>query len=921
MSLAPGVRLGSIEVVSRLGEGGMGEIYRGRDTRLGRDVALKTLPEALTRDAERRSRLEHEARLLASLSHPNVASLFGIEDSDGTPVLVMELVPGATLAERLVRGPLPVRDALEVARQVAEGLEAAHRRGIIHRDLKPGNVKLTPEGRVKVLDFGLAKALAAAAAADPQQAETVSRADTDTGAVMGTAAYMSPEQARGEELDERTDVWSFGCLLYECLTGRRAFAGATASDTLAAVLEHAPDWSALPANTPALVRSLLRLCLQKDRARRLQSVTDVRLQIEDALADPLEETRLAAALSGPRRRWLLMVAAGVVALAAGGVSAWLARPTPSRSVVRLIAELPPETHLAGALAFNLERTVGGNRPSRTAFALSPDGTQLVFIARKTSGRSQMYLRRLDQPLAAAIPGTEGADGPFFSPDGRWVGFWMPSSAARNNTEGALYRVAVKGGLPVKLCDTTIPFGATWGAKGSIVFSREMGLWEVSAEGGTPRQVTKAETGVVHRSPHFLPDGRGVLFTVGGQARAPAQIALHDLETGEQRLLGERGKDVRYLSGHLLYASAGALMAVRFDAKRRQVTGAPFPVLDDVMQAVNVRNTLLETGALQLQVAPSGTLVYAPGGPHPNAERAFLWLDRSGAAEPLDIPPGPYGDPRISPEGRRIAFMRDEVPETVWTYDLSRRTLGRLTFAGNALAPVWSPDGRRVAFRLSENPPGPGVFVTEADGIGDLKPVAAGFLAQPSSWSPDGRFLAVVRGSEETGNDVWIVPTDGRSSPQPFLNTPFNEAFPVFSPDGSWLAYGSDETGRWEVYVRPYPGPGPKHQISSDGGFAPVWAGSSRGLLYLAYRDPSREPGVFDVVSVDVTTSPTFRASPARVLFRRRISAGSPLRHYDVTPDGRRFLVLAPGETPDQRVTRLNVVLNWSEELKRLAAAR
>jgi serine/threonine-protein kinase len=915
VSLAPGLRIGPFEVVSRLGAGGMGEVYRARDTRLGRDVALKTLPEALARDAERRARLEREACVLASLSHPNVASLFGIEDSDGAPVLVMELVAGPTLAERLLRWPLPVREALETARQVAEGVEAAHRRGIIHRDLKPGNVKLAPEGRVKVLDFGLAMALVVAGAEDPQQAVTTSSAGTGTGAVMGTTAYMSPEQARDEELDERTDVWSFGCLLYECLTGRRAFSGATASDTLAAVLEHAPDWAALPPSTPSVVRTLLRLCLQKDRTRRLQSITDVRLQIEYALADPLEETSVAAARPASRRRWLLLVAAGVVALAAI-LPTWLAKSTPSHGVVRLIAELPPETHLAGALALNLERTVGGNRPSRTAFALSPDGTQLVFTARKSSGRSQLYLRRLDQPLAAVIPGTEGADGPFFSPDGRWVGFWMPSSAARNNIEGALYKVAVKGGLPVKLCDTTIPYGVTWGAKGSIVFSREMGLWQVSAEGGTPRQVTKAEAGVVHRSPHFLPDGRGVLFTVGGQARAPVQIALHDLETGEQRLLGERGRDVRYLSGHLLYASAGTLMAVRFDAKRRRVTGVPFPVLDDVMQAANARNTLLETGALQLQVVPSGTLVYASGGPHPNAERAFLWLDRSGAAEPLDIPPGPYLAPRIS-KGSRIAFMRDEVPETVWTYDLSRRTLGRLTFAGDAMAPVWSPDGHKVAFRLSANPPGPGIFVTQVDGSGDLKPMATAFLAQPSSWSPDGRFLAAVRGSEETRADVWIVPTDGRSSAQPFLNASFNEAYPVFSSDGSWLAYGSDETGRWEVYVRPYPGPGPKSQISSDGGFAPVWAGSGRELFYLAYRDPSREPNVFDVVSVVVTTSPTFRASPPRVLFRARITAGTPIRDYDVTPDGRRFLVLTWNEPPDQRVSRLNVVLNWLEELKRL----
>jgi serine/threonine protein kinase/Tol biopolymer transport system component len=891
-ALKTGTKLGPYEIVAPVGVGGMGEVYQARDTKLGRNVAIKVLPSAFVHDPERLARFQREARMLAALNHPNIATIYGLEHSEGVHYLVMELVPGQTLAERISKGALPVEEALKVAGQVAEALEAAHERGVIHRDLKPANVKVTPEGRVKVLDFGLAKAFAGDGGLDLSHAPTVTAMGTEEGRILGTPAYMSPEQARGKPVDKRTDIWAFGCVLYELLTARRAFRGETLSDTVAAILEREPDWQALPFTTPTQIRDLLRRCLQKDKNLRRRDAGDASIEIHDALSAPATETK-PAAVPQQFTRWRRVVAlglAGVALLAIGFIATWNRKPSSVQPVTRTVINLPLGQQLAG-----LE-----NGP---AVALSPDGTHLAYVARQ-SGIQQLYLRAMDSLEAKSIPGTEGAVNPFFSPDGQWVGFFAG---------GKLKKVSVSGGAALTLVDVAYPGGVSWGRQGMIAFLPDAvsALQQVSDAGGTPQPLTRFEKGEVsHSWPEFLPDGKAVLFAAAPNAInwSNSQVAVQSLGTGERRNLIQGGTQPRYApSGHLVYAQGGNLMAVPFDPQRMAVMGTAVPVVEDILQSPT-------GGYAQYSFSATGSLVYVPGGVQ-GTQSKLVWISRNGAEQPLAAPAHAYLGPRVSPDGQRVAVGIAEQETQIWLYDLSRETLTRLTFEGNYnYAPVWTPDGKRIAFQ--SNKEGPlNLFWQLADGSGGLERLTTSeYLHAPQSWSPDGQLLAFIEINPTTQRDIWVLrmgdPSAGSGQvrkAQPFLRTRFDETAPRFSPHGRWLAYISDESGRYEIYVQPYPGPGGKWQISTEGGTEPVWNPNGRELFY---RSGDK------MMAVDIATQPGFAAGTPRMLFERRYEpAPFPAANYDVSSDGQRFLMLKSIEQEQAAPTQINVVLNWFEELK------
>jgi len=911
-------------IVERIGAGGMGEVYRATDTKLGRDVALKVLPEVFARDAERMARFRREAQLLASLNHPNIATIHGLEESNGQCALVMELVEGPTLAEKIgvaqgspsspaafrVEGPqrrkagvaLQIDESLHIAKQIAEGLEYAHERGIIHRDLKPANVKVRPDGTVKILDFGLAKALEETPAAGSiNTSPTISAAATREGIILGTAAYMSPEQARGKPVDKRADIWAFGVVLYEMFTGQRLFSGETVSDTLAAVITKEPDWEALPVTTPTPVQKLVRRCLHKDPKWRLRDIGEARIAIEEAL-DPskavaVNEAGLVQPLTTRRTRTIIWSLAVLAALSLA-ITFWSllrAPSSPTRPIVRLSVTLPPSERLGLGLT--------------PVLALSPDGSRLVYVASR-AGTNQLYVRSIDRTEATPIPGTEGGESPFFAPDGQSVGFFA---------EGKLKSVSMSGGAPSTLCSAVTARGASWGADGNIIFTPSLafsGLFRVSANGGTPQGLTRPDLKkgeISHRWPEILPGGQAVLFTswTGGNFD-DARIEVLSLRTGEQRVVLQGGTDARYIpTGHLVYGRAGELWAAPFDLKRLQVTGPPVSIL----QGVTMRST---TGAVEFTSSIDGSLAYVPGAPK-GGEGTLVWVDRTGAAQALPAPPRVYTAPRLSPDGRRVALGITAPTQGLWVYDLTRGTLTRLAETGLVPFPIWTPDGNRLAFTL------PGhqlpseaqgafwnIFWMPSDGSGAPDRVTTSQNAQwPGSWSPDGRRLAFTEADPTTGYDIWVLTIEGERKAQPFLQTPSNESAPMFAPDGRWLAYASDETGRKEIYVRPFPGPGGKYQISTEGGTEPVWARSGRELFY---RNGDK------MMAVAVETKPVFAAAKPRLLFEAPYEPAlyTFLADYDVSPDGKRFLMVKASE--GESVAQINVVLNWSDELRRLAPA-
>ena len=910
MPILPGRRLGPYEILSTIGAGGMGEVYQAHDTKLGRDVAIKVLPANFVNDSERLSRFQREARMLAALNHANIATIYGLEQCDGVTCLVMELVSGETLAERVKAGALGIEEALKIAVQIAEALEAAHEKSIIHRDLKPANVKLTPEGKVKVLDFGLAKAFAGDAANDdPSNSPTLSAAATMQGVILGTAAYMSPEQARGKSVDKRTDIWAFGCVLYELLTGKQAFQGESTTEILATVLKEEPDWKTLPVSMPTKIRDLLRRCLQKDKSRRARDAGDVRMEIEEALAAPAtaELTAVAeGATSLGRRTLVLSLATLLLGSAITGMSIWNLKPPPApppRPESRFTITLPPGQQLAVP-------------ESGPAVALSPDGTHLAYVAREGL-TDQVYLRAMDSLEARPIPGTQAATGgttqidPFFSPDSQWLGFFAG---------GKLKKVSVSGGAALTICDAVSSDGVSWGSQGMIAFAPGLipFLQQVSDAGGAPQPLTRLQQGeVYHGWPDFLPGGKAVFFIVtpsGGNYRTNGHIAIQSLGAAEHRSLIDGGVYPHYApSGHLVYVQGETLMAVPFDPQRLAVTGAAVPMIEGVLQSIG-------NGDAQYSFSATGSLVYVPGAIQ-SVQLKLVWVNRNGSEQPVAAPAHAYLNPRISPDGRRVAVGIAEQERQVWLYDLSRETMTRFTFQGdNNVTPFWTPDGRRIVFISNKEGPR-NLFWQLADGSGGLERLTTSqFIQIPGSWSPDGQLLAFSEVNGATGYDIWVLRVGDPSAAsgqvrkaQVFLQTKFNEAAPQFSPDGHWLAYVSDESGRKEIYVQPYPGPGGKWQISTEGGVEPLWNRNGRELFYRSGKK---------MMAVEITTKPSFSAGRPKMLFEGQYQSLPTIStpNYDVSPDGQRFLMLKPSEQAQAAPTQINVVLNWFEELKRRVPA-
>ncbi|HSF19508.1 MAG TPA: protein kinase [Vicinamibacteria bacterium] len=893
MELASGTKLGQFEVVSPLGKGGMGEVYLARDSRLSREVALKILPEALASNADRVARFEREARVLASLNHPHIAAVHGLEQADGVRFLVLELVPGPTLGDRLASGALEVREALQLARQIAEGLEEAHAKGVIHRDLKPANIKITPEGRVKVLDFGLAKALDESSDASPDDSPTVARAVESAGVILGTAGYMSPEQARGQIVDKRSDIWAFGCVLYEMLVGQRLFSGPSATDTLAAVLTVDPDWSRLPARTPPGVRSLLRRCLQKEKSSRVHDISDARIEIEDALREESSGvTPVTPAPSSRPRRQLFSHAVALVigALVGAGVVLLVRSPAPSPGTAAVLnINLPGEGRL-------LEQLSGV-----VPVALSRDVKRLAYVGRRADGRTQIFLRRMDRLNPEPVPGTEDAEMPFLSPDGEWLGF---------ASEGKLKKVLLSGGQPVVITEAPDPRGASWGDDGTILLAPNNagGLFRVRATGGDlepATQIDRARSEDGHRWPRLLPGGKAALFSVQPLSGRESQrkIDALNLVTGERKTLIEGGSYPVYASGLLFYGRGGQILAVPFDPERLEVQGEPEPVLDDV------RMDTKNTGLVHLDVSPEGTAVYVAGFPKPR-ERSLVFMDRAGRQTPVTSTNRPFFSPVISPDGRRIAVVIEGSEEVLWVMDLESETMNRLTFDVNVSVASWSADGRSIFY--AGNADGPrSVYKIAADGSGKAELVFSKteWWINDFSVRPDGSGILMAV-QDVHGHDLMFLPT-GKTEVEPFLVAPSEERGPAFSPDGRYVVYASDESNRFEIYLRPFPGPGPKRQISNNGGVTPSWSRDGREIFYW---EPSRV-GRLNRVSFEPGPDP--KVGKPQTLFE------VPLLMIDrltLTPDGQRFAMVQP---PPEEETPLSMVAipGFLEETKARLSAR
>jgi eukaryotic-like serine/threonine-protein kinase len=905
MQIAPGRRLGAYEVASPLGRGGMGEVWRARDTQLNRDVAIKLLPDVFAHDEERVARFTREAQTLASLNHPNIAQIYGIIEQDGPAhvhALVMELVEGDDLSMFIARGPLDVADALPIARQIADALEAAHEQGIVHRDLKPANIKVRLDGAAKVLDFGLAKALGldgASAAADAANSPTITAHATQLGTIVGTAAYMAPEQARGKAVDKRADIWAFGVVLFEMLTGRRAFSGDDVGAVLAQVIEREVDWTALPAETPASLHRLISRCLQKDPRRRLRDIGEARVAVDDAERELAERPARAATeppasvTGGPgrirRSNPLAWSAAIVTTAAAAGLAGYFsnARPPAALEPIQVTVQLAAGQEL---------QTTG-----HTHLAFTPDGRALVFPGRE-DGQTVLLRRLLDQAQAERIPGTEhtGTTNVFISADGRWIGF-----TAANK----LRKISADGGKSVELADTRGAGGAAWLPDGSLVFAPiySDGLFRISAQGGKPERLTtpdRADGVLGHWSPDPLPGGKHVLFTAFRTPVDRSRIGVLDLASLKVRWLVEGGFFARYSpSGHLLFARGQHLFAAPFDAATASVTGQEIAVLDDLF----VSQT---SGTAMYAVSSRGMLAYVSESSG-NADSELVWLDRSGRATPTGGGRQRFLSVSLSPDGQRAAVTIQQETQDLWVQSFERGTLSRLTSGkGTEFAPHWSRDARDL-FYVVDMPPF-NLFRIAAGSLDSGRPV---WDEQPTVdtvdpvVSPDGLTLAFARTEPETGKNLYTRKIDGNEPARALRVTAADESRPSFSPDGKWITYQSNETGRDEIYVTPYPGPGDRVQVSADGGTEPVWA--RNGEIFYRHRE-------------EIRVAPTrlaarFEFDAPRTLFSYAIAhCEDDNPAFDVSADGSRVLAIA---VPDgNRPRRIEVVTDWTSRLARLVPA-
>jgi serine/threonine-protein kinase len=864
-------------ITAKLGQGGMGEVYRARDTKLDRDVAIKILPAAFAADAGRMARFEREAKVLASLNHPHIAAIYGVEEQ----ALVMELVEGES-----PKGPLPFEDAWKIALQIADALEYAHERGVIHRDLKPANVKVTPDGVVKLLDFGLAKAFSQThdpVAADPENSPTITLGATVAGTVLGTAAYMSPEQAKGKRVDKRADIWSWGVVLYELLTGERLFKGEDAADTLAAVIHKEPDLSKVPAR----VRKLLGRCLEKDAKRRLRDIGEARYLLDE----PTPDQQTATAQS--RLGWVFAAVFSIFAVGLGWI-AWRGTRPVERALMEFNAELGRNVNL---------------RPGAwgSSIVLSRDGNRLATLVPGTDGRTRLGTRRLDQSEITLLPGTENAIGPFFSPDDKWIAF---------SAIGQLKRISSQGGGLVKICEGCL--GGSWGDDGNIVTSPGVGtgIGRVVSDGGTPELITQLDTSkkeYAHRWPQLLPGSQAVLFTAYSSDRDydDSAIDIVSLKTGKRKLIYQGGFFARYVpSGHLVFIHQNTLFAAAFDLQGLKLTGAPQSVVE------NIRNGA-DNGA-DFDFSPNGTFVYLRSESVP--KRSIYLLDAAGHAQPLEAAPGLYAWPRFSPDGKQLAYSLDDGQghTDIWVRDLDRDTPQRLTsLPGRNDDPVWTPDGGDIIF-VSSNPAAPGYYWVRSDGSG-----APEHLITPEPlnrlWglSPNGKWLAAARPAETPGNGgaIWLAPIEGDAAhpklgkPEPFINSAI---FPAFSPDVRWVAYLSQISGQRGLWVRPFRGPGGPWLVDSDAGY-PVWPGAGHELFYVRATT-----GRIMAANYSVHGNSFVPDKPHEWSDKQALPGLSPVTStYDVAPDGKSFaaVLYEDGTAQEKPVTHVTFLLNFFDYLR------
>jgi len=903
VTLTTGTRLGAHEILGLLGAGGMGEVYRAQDTKLNRQVAIKVLPDAYASDPDRVARFHREAQAVAALNHPSIAAIYELAESGDTKFLVLELIEGDTLADRLRRGPVPVDEALAIAKQIADALEVAHEKGVCHRDLKPANVKLTPDGVVKVLDFGLAKFLqAGTAVSNLTHSPTLTLAGTLPGVILGTAGYMSPEQAKGFEADQRSDIFSFGCILYELLTGRQAFEGDTASEILASVIKIEVDLSALPPRLNPRLTELLRRCLEKNPKKRWHAAADVRVEIETLIGRGLlvEEPRAAVAIARPLwKRAIPLTAALFIGGLIAGFGAWTLKPEPARTVTRFVVPLPE-----GQQFTNLGRSV---------VALSPDGMSLVYVANQ-----RLYLRSMSNLESHVIMGSDVGGpilNPVFSPDGQMLAFF-------SLTDRTVKRLAIGGGAAVTICPAEGgPFGMSWDEHGIVFGQAGKGILRVSPNGGTPEVIVAVSNDQVASSPQMLPGGRALLFSLKKAADGweKGQVVVQTFDNGARKTLVDGGSDGRYLStGHLVYASSGVLLAVPFDPGRLAISGGPVPIVEGVRRAVLGPNA---TGITHFGYSRNGSLVYLPGQAKLSTSGADLDLalfDRKGGAQPLKLPPGTYRSPRVSPDGKAVAFdSEDDKEAIVWIYDLAGGSaMRRLTFGGKNRAPIWSPDGTWIAFQ-SDREGDLAIFRQRADGSGPAERLTkpeAGSSHSPQGWSPDGAHLLLTIQKDQHFT-LWTMAMKDRRM------TAFGDVRSVipteaaFAPDGRWVAYQSREatTGRpMQVFLQPFPSTGAKYLVPQAGGH-PFWSRKGDELMLNISPIESR------VIAVTTTPRVEFgRPLDFARVGRLETNPSTDRRNVDAMPDGQHVIgvtSLSQSDAGAALLQQINVVLNWTDEVR------